>query len=68
MIHVYVGPGGRGHTHLDLRYLLAAPPDDPRPPPGESPDVAWFAWDDAEAIADPGLIGALRRARRATGA
>lgn len=60
MIHLYVGPGGRGHTHLDLRYLLAAPADEPHPPEGESPDVAWFDWDGAMAIADPGLIGALR--------
>jgi 8-oxo-dGTP pyrophosphatase MutT (NUDIX family) len=60
MVHLYVGPGGRDHTHLDLRYLLMAGPDDPRPPPGESQDVAWFAWNEAMAVADRGLIGALR--------
>lgn len=60
LIHVDVHPGGRGHTHLDLRYLLAVNGDDtPRPPEGESPDVAWFSWDDAVATADPGLRGAL---------
>jgi 8-oxo-dGTP pyrophosphatase MutT (NUDIX family) len=64
MVHLYVGPGGRGHTHLDLRYLLMAGPDDPRPPVGESPDVAWFGWPEAMAMADPGLIGALRVAAR----
>lgn len=57
--HVDVHAGGRGHTHLDLRYLLCASADDPRPPPGESQDAAWFAWPDAIAVADPGLRGAL---------
>lgn len=60
LIHVDVHDGGRGHTHLDLRYLLLAGDDDPTPPAGESPDVRWFAWDDAIAVADPGLSGALR--------
>ena len=60
LIHVDVHDGGRGHTHLDLRYLLTAPPHDPSPPDGESPDVRWFAWDAAIALADPGLAGALR--------
>lgn len=63
LLHVDVHPGPRGHTHLDLRYLLVAPPDDPRPGAGESPDVAWFGWDDAAAIADAGLIGALAAGR-----
>ena len=60
LLHVDVHDGGRGHTHLDLRYLLSAPPADPSPPHGESPDVRWFAWDEAIAIADAGLAGALR--------
>lgn len=60
MVHVDVHDGGRGHTHLDLRYLLLAGDVDPRAGEGESPDVAWFGWDDALALADPGLIGALR--------
>lgn len=60
LIHVDVHDGGRGHTHLDLRYLLTAPPDDPSPPDGESPDVRWFGWDEAIATADAGLSGALR--------
>lgn len=59
LVHVDVHPGPRGHTHLDLRYLLAGGEDDPRPPEGESQDVAWFAWDEARALADPGLSGAL---------
>jgi 8-oxo-dGTP pyrophosphatase MutT (NUDIX family) len=62
--HVDVHAGGRGHTHLDLRYLLAVDGDDaPAPRPGESPEVQWFAWADAEAIADPGLVGFLRAHR-----
>jgi hypothetical protein len=54
-----VHDGGRGHTHLDLRYVLRASGDDPRPPPGESQDAAWFPWPDAIAVADPGLRGLL---------
>jgi 8-oxo-dGTP pyrophosphatase MutT (NUDIX family) len=57
--HVDVHAGGRGHTHLDLRYVLRAGGDDPRPAPGESQDAAWFAWPDAIAVADPGLRGFL---------
>ena len=63
LAHVDVHLGGRGHTHLDLRYLLTAPPDDPAPPEDESQDVRWFAWDDAIEAADPGLAGALRSLR-----
>lgn len=60
LAHVDVHPGGRGHTHLDLRYLMEAVDDgDPDPPPDESQDVAWFAWDEAIELADVGLRGAL---------
>ena len=59
LVHVDVHPGPRGHTHLDVRYLLEAPDDDPAPGPGESPDVAWFPWSEAIALADDGLRGAL---------
>jgi 8-oxo-dGTP pyrophosphatase MutT (NUDIX family) len=59
--HVDVHPAG-AHVHLDLRYLLSAS-GTPAPPPDESQAVRWFAWDEAMAIADGGLIGALRRAR-----
>ena len=62
LLHLHVGPGGRGHTHLDLRYLLEADESLPAPPPGESQEVAWFDWDDALAVADPALSGALRAA------
>ena len=63
LIHVDVHPGPRGHTHLDLRYLLFAPDADPAPPPGESQQVRWFDWDDAIASSDPGLTGALTAIR-----
>ena len=58
--HVDVHPGPRGHTHLDLRYVLHADAVDPSPPEGESPDVAWFAWPDALERADDGLAGIIR--------
>jgi 8-oxo-dGTP pyrophosphatase MutT (NUDIX family) len=63
LIHVDVHEAAKGHTHLDLRYLLVAPDTDPSPPAGESPQVRWFSWDEAEDVADPALIGALRVAR-----
>jgi hypothetical protein len=44
-----------------------APDDDPQPAPGESPNARWFGWDEAEAIADAGLLGGLRAARRILG-
>lgn len=59
LVHVDVHEGGRGHVHLDLRYLLLGGDQDPAPPAGESPDVRWFGWEDAIAVADPGLVGAL---------
>jgi 8-oxo-dGTP pyrophosphatase MutT (NUDIX family) len=58
LLHVDVHDGGRGHTHLDLRYLLHAD-GDPSPAAGESPDVAWFDWPEAIALADPGLRALL---------
>ncbi len=36
LIHVDVHEGGRGHTHLDLRYLIDGGEADPNPPEGES--------------------------------
>ncbi len=60
LVHVDVHPGPRKHTHLDLRYVLTAPPVPPRPPAGESQDVQWFAWHRAIHLAEPGLAGALR--------
>jgi 8-oxo-dGTP pyrophosphatase MutT (NUDIX family) len=59
LIHVDVHVGGRGHTHLDLRYLLDGGDADPSPPAGESQHVGWFRWDEAIELTDEGLRGAL---------
>lgn len=59
ILHVDVHEGGRGHTHLDVRFLLTAGDDDPVPPPDESQAVVWLALTDARRRADPGLTGAL---------
>ena len=59
IFHLDVHAGGRGHTHLDLRYLLLADGADPAPPAAESQAVRWFAPAAALALADPGLRGAL---------
>jgi 8-oxo-dGTP pyrophosphatase MutT (NUDIX family) len=64
LVHVDVHPAADGHVHLDLRYLVWAPDEDPAPAPGESQDVAWFTWDDAVDLSDEALEGALRSARR----
>jgi 8-oxo-dGTP pyrophosphatase MutT (NUDIX family) len=62
LAHVDVHEGGRGHTHLDLRYeICVVGDDDPRPPEGESQDVRWFTWAEAINVADAGLAGFLRR-------
>jgi 8-oxo-dGTP pyrophosphatase MutT (NUDIX family) len=63
LVHVDVHDAPRGHLHLDLRYLLLAPADDPAPAPGESQEVRWFSWDDAEAVADESLRNALLAVR-----
>lgn len=64
LIHVDVHAGARGHTHLDLRYLLLAQDEDPSPPPDESPEARWFTWDEALSVSDDALTGALQAARR----
>jgi 8-oxo-dGTP pyrophosphatase MutT (NUDIX family) len=64
LIHVDVHPAALGHTHHDLRYLLLAPDEDPAPAPDESPAARWFSWEEALAVADGALVGALRAALR----
>lgn len=64
LVHTDVHRGGRGHTHLDLRYVLLAGDVDPAPGPGESTDVRWLAWQEAVAVADAGLVEGLRDVRR----
>jgi 8-oxo-dGTP pyrophosphatase MutT (NUDIX family) len=65
LLHVDVHEAAHGHTHLDLRYLLVGADADPQPPPDESPDARWCSWDEAEGMADPGLLDALPLARAA---
>ncbi len=61
LVHVDVHPGGRGHTHLDLRYLVDGGDADPRPPAGESQEIEWLTWDAAvERASDDHLKSALR--------
>jgi 8-oxo-dGTP pyrophosphatase MutT (NUDIX family) len=67
LVHVDVHAAARDHVHLDLRYLVSGPDDEPHPGPGESQEVAWFAWDVAESMADEALAGALRTARSVIG-
>lgn len=61
VVHVDVHPGGRGHIHLDLRYLLTSAPEDPAPADDESQDVEWFSLPRARRLADPGLADVLER-------
>ena len=63
LVHLDVHAAARGHTHLDLRYLLIGRDDDPHPPPEESPKASWYSWDEALAMADPALVEALPLAR-----
>lgn len=58
-VHVDVHPGPKGHTHLDVRYLIYSLDVDPNPGDDESPFVRWFDFDEAIALADDGLRGAL---------
>jgi 8-oxo-dGTP pyrophosphatase MutT (NUDIX family) len=64
LLHVDVHPGGRGHTHLDVRYLLDGGDADPDPPEGESQEIGWYDWEAAVEQADPGLEGILRFLQR----
>ena len=59
LVHIDVHEGGRGHTHLDLRYLIDGGDADPAPPVGESQQIDWFSWSAAIDRADPGLRGIL---------
>jgi len=63
LVHVDVHEAAFRHEHLDLRYLLLVPPDDPAPPPRESQQVRWFAWDEAFTVGDESLHAALAAAR-----
>ncbi|MFV0310013.1 MAG: NUDIX hydrolase [Desertimonas sp.] len=60
LAHVDVHDGGRGHTHLDLRFLFFGGDADPAPPPEESQDVHWFGWAAAIERAEPAMTALLR--------
>jgi 8-oxo-dGTP pyrophosphatase MutT (NUDIX family) len=65
LVHVDVHQGGRGHTHLDLRYLLDGGDADPAPPPDESQQVEWLDWPVAvERAGDERLAALLVRLGR----
>jgi 8-oxo-dGTP pyrophosphatase MutT (NUDIX family) len=53
------------HQHLDLRYLVVAPPAAAlRRADAEARDLRWFGWSDLSGLdLDPGLRRALRTAR-----
>lgn len=59
LIHVDVHLGGRGHTHLDTRYLIHGGSADPAPPEDESQEIDWFDWETAIEMADPGVSSIL---------
>ncbi|MBW3657865.1 MAG: NUDIX domain-containing protein [Actinobacteria bacterium] len=63
LLHVDVHEGPRGHVHLDVRYLLVADGAATlAPAAGESPDVAWFAPDEARRLGDRSLAEAIAAA------
>lgn len=60
LLHVDVHEGGRGHLHLDLRWLLHADGDAPfAPAPGESPDLRWVPVEDVGGWGDASVADAL---------
>ncbi len=63
LLHLDVHPGPDDHLHLDLRYLLVSQDAEPRPGEGESTRVAWFGFEEAFAVAGPGLVDGLSRLR-----
>jgi 8-oxo-dGTP pyrophosphatase MutT (NUDIX family) len=58
------------HRHLDLRYLVVAPPEAAlRRQAAEARALRWFTWDELAPLdLDPGLRRALRAARAQTAA
>lgn len=62
LLQVDVHEGGRGHTHLDFRYLFGVEGSTvPHPPPEESQEVRWFRWSEAIEVADGALASLFRR-------
>jgi 8-oxo-dGTP pyrophosphatase MutT (NUDIX family) len=68
-VDVHLIPARRddpAHLHLDLRYLVVAEAGAALDPAAvEVADVRWVTWDALDTLAlDPGLLRALRKARR----
>jgi 8-oxo-dGTP pyrophosphatase MutT (NUDIX family) len=67
-VDVHRGPQGHhgpaNHLHYDLRFAVAAPPLDPVPPEGESPEVDWFDFDAAQARCEPALAPVIAKLGR----
>jgi 8-oxo-dGTP pyrophosphatase MutT (NUDIX family) len=61
LLNVDCHEGPRGHTHLDLRYVLLAAATDPAPGPGESLEVRWVSFPEAAELAEPALRSVLVR-------
>lgn len=61
LFHVDVHPGPRGHTHYDLRFVVLTEPLEPTPLLGESPEVFWFDFDQAQTRCEPALRPALAK-------
>jgi 8-oxo-dGTP pyrophosphatase MutT (NUDIX family) len=57
--------GEPAHQHLDLRYLVVAPPQAAvRPAPREARVTRWFSWAELSSLdLDPGLVRGLEKAR-----
>jgi 8-oxo-dGTP pyrophosphatase MutT (NUDIX family) len=67
LIHVDVHEGGRGHLHLDLRYLLWAGAGDAfAPGAGESQDLGWFTAEEVAGRGDASVTDAVRAALAVT--
>ena len=68
LVHVDVHEGGRGHLHLDLRYLLLGDGDAPfAPDAGESRALRWIPVDEIDDWGDASVGDAVRAAVAATG-
>jgi 8-oxo-dGTP pyrophosphatase MutT (NUDIX family)/ribosomal protein S18 acetylase RimI-like enzyme len=63
LVHVDTHDGPRSHYHLDLRFLLSAPDEDPNPPEGESPEARWWSSGELRTHREPGISGIINALR-----
>jgi 8-oxo-dGTP pyrophosphatase MutT (NUDIX family)/N-acetylglutamate synthase-like GNAT family acetyltransferase len=66
LVHLDTHDGPRGHYHLDLRFLLSVPDDDPNPPEGESPEARWWSLEELRTHREPGISGIIDALRTFT--